>query len=360
MQQLIVIILCLFAVLPTSAKASSPKNIILFIGDGMGVSQLSAAKIIQGKLNLERFKHLGLLTTYSNDELVTDSAAAATAMATGFKTNNTMLSVSPQGKPLKTIIEYAQQKQKATGLVATSAITHATPAAFAVHVNSRKKHALIAEQLSQSGIDVLLGGGWGYFVPISTAGSLRWDNSNLLARLAEHYPLIKTEKELKSIGDESRLIGLFAVKHMAKVAQRQPDLVSMTKAAIKILERNSHGFFLMVEGSQIDWGGHANDQDYVISELVDFDKAVGAGLDFASNRDDTLVIVVADHETGGFAIHDGSIDKKQVTDSSFTGKKHTATMIPVFAYGPSADDFNGIGDNTLIGKNIIRYIQTDR
>lgn len=342
-----------------AVQPATPKNIILFIGDGMGLSQISAAKIVSGQLNVERFKHIGLLTTHSYSDLVTDSAASATAMATGYKTSNKMLSISADGKALKTVIEYAQENNKATGLVATSSITHATPAAFVAHVNSRKEHSLIAEQITQSGVDVLLGGGWGYFVPSTTADSKRWDNKNLLAQLALTTTVIQTEKELNSLGEVNSLVGLFSVQHLPKAAQRKPSLSRLTKKAIEILAKNNNGFFLMVEGSQIDWGGHENDQDYVISELMDLDKSIGIGLDFAESDQQTLVIVTADHETGGFAIHDGSLQDKQVTASEFTRTKHTATMVPVFAYGPGASDFSGIGDNTRIGKNIIRFLKAN-
>ncbi len=349
---------CLLLGLYSSLFASDdlpPNNIILLIGDGMGVTQLSAGKVVNGHLNMERFKHLGLLTTFSNNNFITDSAAAATAMATGYKTDNGVLSLSPEGKPFKTIIEYAQEGNKATGLVATSSITHATPAAFAVHVSSRKKHLLIAEQLAQSGIDVLLGGGWGYFVPSTTSGSKRWDNKNLFAQLATTATVIQTAEEFNTLGNVNALVGLFAVKHLPKVAKRQPTLAAMTKKALSILAKNNNGFFLMVEGSQIDWGGHANDQDYMISELIDFDQAVGVALDFAQSHPDTLVIATSDHETGGFAIHEGSIKQQGISDSKFTRDNHTATMVPVFAYGARASDFSGISDNTQIGENMIHY-----
>jgi len=357
------IAIVLFLLIPSASFAEDsrpPENIILLIGDGMGVSQISAGKIVNGHLNMERFKYLGLLTTYSANKLVTDSAASATAMATGYKTNNKMLSLSPQGMPLKTIIEYAQDKHKGTGLVATSSITHATPAAFAVHINSRKKYLQIAEQITQSHIDVLLGGGWGYFVPSTTSGSKRWDTKNLWAQLAVKTRVIKTAQEFNNLGEVNSLVGLFSKKHMPKTAKRKPDLAAMTQKAIEILAKNKNGFFLMVEGSQIDWGGHAEEQDYVTSEVIDFDKAVGVALDFAQSNKNTLIIVTSDHETGGFAIHDGSIKDKKITESAFTHSHHTAAMVPVFAYGPKAADFTGIGDNTKIGKNIISYINSEQ
>jgi len=338
-------------------KNSVPKNIILFIGDGMGISQITAGKIAKGQMNLEEFKHVGLLTTHSQSSLITDSGAAGTALATGYKTYNKAISVSSDGTPLKTIIEYAQDVEMATGLVVTSSITHATPAAFSAHVKNRKQHNLIAEQITDSRIDVLFGGGWQYFVPNTTVGSNRPDHKNLLAQLAESTQVIQTEEEFRSLGDVDSVVGLFAKKYLPKANKRTLKLSEMTQKAIEILSKNKNGFFLMVEGSQIDWAGHDNNQDDIISEVMDLDEAVGVGLAYAKRNPQTLVLVTADHETGGFALHDGSIDKKAVSESDFTTTHHTAVMVPVFAFGPGASDFTGIGDNTLIGKTIIQYLK---
>lgn len=351
-------LLLLISSFPASAlEKAVPKNIILLIGDGMGIAQITAGKIVKKHLNLEEFKQLGLLMTHSGNALVTDSAASGTAMATGYKTDNKAISVSHDDEPLKTVIEYAQEVNKVTGLVVTSSITHATPAVFAAHVKSRKNQTLIAEQLSKSGVDVLLGGGWGYFVPNTTKGSFRNDHKNLLVELAEHTIVIQTEKEFNELGDVDSVVGLFARKALPGADQRSPGLSEMTQKAIQILSKNQKGFFLMVEGSQIDWAGHDNDADGIIREMIDFDNAIGIALDFAKNNNETLVLVTADHETGGFAIHDGSVTKQQITETQFTQSDHTAEMVPVFAYGPGASDFTGIGDNTKIGKLLIHYLQ---
>lgn len=343
-----------------STLSPVPNNIILYIGDGMGVAQITAGKIVKGRLYLEEFKHLGLIMTHSQDALVTDSAAAGTAIATGFKTNNSSISFSAEGKPLKNITEYAQDVGKATGLVVTSSITHATPAVFAAHVESREQHSIIAEQVAKSRIDVLFGGGWEFFVPNTTAGSNRSDNKDLLAELVKSTTVIQTEDEFNQLGDVDSVVGLFSKKDLPRVNERKPSLPDMTRKAIKILSKNKNGFFLMVEGSQIDWGGHDNNLEYITSEIIDFDDTIGVGLEFAEKNSDTLVIVVADHETGGFAIHDGSIKEKMVSESDFTGTYHTGEMVPVFAYGPGASDFTGIGDNTRIGQTIIQYLKNSR
>ncbi|MCP3850438.1 MAG: alkaline phosphatase [Gammaproteobacteria bacterium] len=340
-----------------SGATSVPKNIILFIGDGMGIAHLTAGKIIKGSLNLEEFKHIGLLMTHSQDALVTDSAASATAMATGYKTRNGFISLSSEGTALKTVVEYAKEQDKATGIVVTSSITHATPAAFATHVNDRDKETIIAEQLAQSGVDVLLGGGWSFFVPNTVAGSQRPDHRDLLADMRQSTHVVMTKKEFKTLSDVDSLVGLFAREGLPKVEQRQPSLSDMTQKAIEILSKNKKGFFLMVEGSQIDWAGHKNNESYLISEMVDFDNTIGVALAFAKENTDTLVVVTSDHETGGFAIHDGSVQQRVMTKTDFTRTSHTAEMVPVFSYGPGALEFSGIADNTKIGKILIGYLR---
>ncbi|HIJ64455.1 MAG TPA: alkaline phosphatase [Candidatus Hydrogenedentes bacterium] len=341
----------------TSAETiDTPRNIILFIGDGMGVSHVTAAKIVEGELNLERFNTMGLLTTHSQNAFVTDSAAAGTALATGLKTNNGAISVSPGGEPLKTALEYAEENGKTTGLVVSCSVTHATPAAFAAHVDNRGNQDIIAEHIAASGVDVLFGGGRAYFAPKSARRSNRSDEKNLLLDLEKRMDVIRSRRKFKRLGDVASVAGLFAAEHPPQAEKRKPKLPELTRKAVEILSKNKDGFFLMVEGSQIDWGGHNNDQDYIVSETIDFDEAVGVGLDFAEADGRTLVIVTSDHETGGFALHDGSVKEKKVTASGFTSKGHTAAMVPIFAYGPGSAAFGGIGDNTRVGQLTIQYL----
>ena len=328
----------------------------------MGVSQISAAKVVKGSLNLEQFKVSGLLTAYSSDSFVTDSAAAGTALATGYKTNNGVISLLPDAARLKTIVEYAIENNKATGIVVSSSITHATPAAFIAHIDSREKHSNIAKQIAQSDVDVLFGGGWGYFVPQQIPGSLRTDDKDLLQEIKKHKTFIQTEQEFLNLAPIDSVVGLFAVEQPQQATTRKPELSRLTDKAIEILSRNSElnnkkGFFLMVEGSQIDWAGHQNDQEYLINEMIDFDDAVGVGLKYARDNQQTLVIVTSDHETGGFAIHNGSVKNNTISNSTFSSTEHTAAMVPVFAYGPGSSLFSGINDNTHIGRIIIQYIR---
>ncbi len=339
-----------------TAGDNTPRNIILFIGDGMGVAQITAAKIVQDELNLERFSVMGLVTTDSENSLITDSAAAATALATGYKTDNGAIAVAPDKKPLKTLFEYAQELGKSTGVVVTSSVTDATPAAFMAHSSDRHNQEDIAEQIVNSGVDVLIGGGWAYFIPQSNEGSLRSDAKNLLSALERKMPLVLSHEKMGAYGKNNTLAALLAPVRLPKATQRNYTLAELTEEAIDLLSKNHEGFILMVEGSQIDGAAHDQNPEEIISEMMDLDGAVGTGLDFARQTGNTLIIVTADHETGGFAVHGGSIVNRQVTTSGFTTTGHTATLVPIFAYGPGSTNFSGIQDNTRIGKTLIDLI----
>lgn len=332
---------------------SSVENVILLIGDGMGLAQVNAARIsaygADGKLNMHKMPVSGLCITHSANSLVTDSAAAATAMATGYKTDNSKLSVDPDGKKLVTIMEAAKAKGLFTGLVATKSITDATPAAFASHVESRNQHENIAEQILKNNINVIFGGGSDYFLPYSKGG-IRSDGKDLLSEAEKKgYTVIKYKDEVKSV-KRGNAIGLFAMNNMAMTPggnDLEPSLEEMTKKAIELLEQEKNGFFLMVEGSQIDTACHGGDNQGTYDQVLDFDKAVKAAVDFAEKDGNTLVVVVADHETGGMVINGGSLDGKEL-DIYWSTSGHSAMQVPIFAYGPEAIRFTGVHDNTEI------------
>ncbi|MCA9731674.1 alkaline phosphatase [candidate division KSB1 bacterium] len=334
--------------------AKTPKNIILFIGDGMGPAQITAARTIKGELQMDRFKIGGFALTHSFENYVTDSAAGATAMATGYKSYNGAISVAPETfQPLKTILEYAEEKGKKTGLVATSTINHATPACFAAHVKKRNLYEDIALDMSKSGVDVLIGGGRGYFLPKGEPGSKRTDEEKPLENM-QGGTFVYDYATLSKIGQTDKLIALLELDELPPALKRTYTLSLLTQKAIALLSSDKDGFFLMVEGSQIDWGGHDNNKDYLLSEMRDFDEAIGAALDFAEDDGKTLVIVTADHETGGLSLMDGSLEEKDVELKFATGH-HTAVMVPVFAYGPGAEAFGGIQQNTNIGQSMINF-----
>ncbi len=341
----IILLLCLFTV-ALFAEETVPKNIILFIGDGMGPSQVTAGKVVKGTLEMERCPATALVTTWSADKLVTDSAAAGTALATGEKTDNGMISQDPDGKRLETVLEFAEEKGKSSGLVVNCAVTHATPASFASHVPSRKQYEDIADQLAASDVDVLFGGGLEHF------------NSKSLAVLQKKMPVAETADEFYALGTPQKAAALLYPKHPPYAAERTVSLSELTTKALEILSQDEDGFFLMVEGSQIDWAGHKNDSTNIVAEVIDFDNAVGVGLDFAEKKPDTLVVITADHETGAFAVLDGSVADKTVTKTAFGSGSHSASIVPLFAFGPGSEEFNGLMDNTDVAKTMIRFIQS--
>lgn len=324
-----------------SQEIKKPKNIILMIGDGMGLSQVSAAIYYKnGKPNFERFSTIGLSKTSSASDLITDSAAGATVFSTGVKTYNGAIGVNQDTLAVPTIVEQLSTRGLATGIVATSSIQHATPASFYAHVKSRRMYEEITEFAPNSGVNFFAGGGLKFF-------NQRKDGKDLLAEMeAKGYKVITDQ--LPQQPSESNELILLAEDGMPKMGQGRGDfLPNATKLALEKLSKKEKGFFLMVEGSQIDWGGHDNDADYLIEALLDFDKTLGVALDFAKQNGETLVIVTADHETGGFTLaSDGSDYNKIKPTFSTTG--HSGTMVPVFAEGPGAFLFNGIYESTEI------------
>lgn len=333
-----------------------PTNVILMIGDGMGVSHVTAAKVVGGDLNMERLPVGGFVTTHAHGSFITDSAASGTAFATGEKTYNGAISVSNSHARLKTVLEYAEERGMATGLVVTCSVTHATPAVFAAHVGDRSMNNAIASQMAESGVDVLFGGGRSYFLPKELSGA-REDGLDLLEVLGGRMPIALSPSEFRALGDVDAAAALLAAEHPPPVGMRDPPLDELTAKALEILSRDEDGFFLMVEGSQIDWAGHENDSDWLVAETLDFDHAVGVVMDFAEKSGRTLVVVTADHETGGYAVLDGSIIRRTVSRTSFGTDDHSGTMVPLLAYGPGSESFGGILDNTDVGRALIGFVR---
>lgn len=302
------------------------KNIILLIGDGMGVTQVSGAITISGNnLNMTKSRHIGFIKTHSFDDYNTDSAAGGTALSSGKKTKNGMIGMLPDSSRVELITELARRKKNMSyGVVSTSAVTHATPASFVAHNINRNDYESIALDFVRNKPDVFIGGGRNHFTD-------RYDQRDLVRVLEnDGYQLVYDMDEL-AVADGDRLAAFLAENHMPALSEGREDMLSeATKKAIELLNRNRRGFFLMVEGSQIDWGGHANDPSYVLDETLDFDKAVGVALQFVAEDPNTLVIVTADHETGGMVIKDGSLEEKSLT-VNFGVSGHTGVLVPVFA-----------------------------
>ncbi len=348
--------------LNTSAKPrkSEVKNIILMIGDGMGAAQITHYMVENRykPINMQRATGGGMVITYSANNRVTDSAAAATAYATGQKTNNSKLSVDPQNNPLPTILEKAEQAGLATGVVATCYLTHATPAAFYAHSKRRYDNDTIAVQLINSGIDVAFGSGDKIFTN-------RKDGRNLLEEAtAAGYNVAHNIDDLKECHDGNHiLVYPTGSNHMPAWDERGDYLPRATAKALEILSNNSRkGFFAMIEGSLIDYGGHGNSAKITYDETRDFDQAVGVAMDFADQHPGTLVIILADHETGGLSIVSNNEDfteSESGVKCRFSTGGHSGTMVPLLTYGAGANTIGGIYDNTEINHLMCKLLNLE-
>lgn len=321
-----------------------PANIILLIGDGMGISQITAGYYGNGgQLNLERFMNIGLIKTNAATDIITDSAAGATAFATGRKTRNGMISMSTDSLNLKSFLKYCEENGKASGLVVTSTVTHATPACFYGNQVTRNfVNEQLVYQLMQQDIEVIMGGGMAYF-------DNRTDGVNYVDTLeARGYLVVDSIDYVPADWSGNRIAALISRDQPLSLAEGRGDyLPKATSFALDALDQYNAGYFMMIEGSQIDWGGHSNDSEYIIQEMIEFDQVVGAVLDYAEKQGNTLVIVTADHETGGYSVNGGVMSARQITPG-FTTDYHTAAFVPVFAYGPGAENFQGIYQNSEI------------
>ncbi len=330
------------------AEEIKPKNIILMIGDGMGIGQITAGTYMNNNTsNLEKFEVVGLHKPYAADNVITDSAAAATAFACGVKTHNLAIGVDKDDRKAETILEYAEKKGLSTGLVTTSSITHATPASFIAHNPYRKNYEDIAENFLDTELDLFAGGGKKYF------DRREKDDRNLIEELkTKGYTILDQLTEFSDARltmQESKNFGYFTADgEPLSVEQGRDYLEPVTLASLNYLKQKSgdNGFFLMVESAQIDWGGHANNSDWIIDEFKEFNQVIGRVLAWAKADEETLVIVTADHETGGYTIQPGST--MDTLKTAFTTEKHSGDFIPVFASGPKADLFSGIYENTAI------------
>ncbi|MFV0376173.1 MAG: alkaline phosphatase [Mangrovibacterium sp.] len=333
-----------------TAKRKKPKNIIFMIGDGMGTAQIFAGLTANhGNLFLNNFKHVGFSQTQSASDYITDSAAGGTALSSGYRTYNGAIGMNADTIAQPSMLEIAETKGMSTGLVSTSAITHATPASFIAHQPSRSMYEAIAGDFLKTDIDVFIGGGYKHFTN-------RKDGRNLTVDLKEKgYVVLQQMNEIEQV-KSGKLAGLTAFEHNEVASKRGDMLPKATETALNILSQNKKGFFMMVEGSQIDWGGHQNNTSYVVEEMLDFDQAIGKALEFAAKDGETLIVITADHETGGMAITGGDMTTGMVK-GSFAWGDHTPVMVPVFAFGPGAEAFGGIMKNTDISNKLIRFIK---
>ncbi len=328
-----------------------PKRVILMIGDGMGLPHITASMYTNGNRTiLEAFPVVGLQKCDSADALATDSAAAATAMACGVKTFNQAIGVDLDTVPQTSILIEAGQKGYATGLVTTSSLVHATPAGFYAHSPQRYQYENIAKDFLQANIDYAVGGGKKYFDRRDN------DERNLYEELESKGTYVSSflEETFQSTSPNSKRPFVFftADSEPLPASQGRDYLSSACRSATKYLSaRSAGGFFLMVEGAQIDWSGHARNGEELLSEMADFEKAVATVLEFVRKDKETLLIVTADHETGGLTISPNSLPNEDL-QLEFASNAHTPQMVPVFATGPGASFFAGIYDNTEIYKKL--------
>lgn len=336
-----------------SSSETRPKNVILIIGDGMGVGILSAASaLLDGPgatLAMTETPFMGLMSTWATDNLSPDSASTATSMATGFKTSTGAIGELEDGRVVRNLFEVARARGLATGVVTTSALVDATPAGFLVHTESRNDYDKIFEQIVASGTDVLIGGDWSdrkkarsnhrYMELIDNAETIGAENG---------YSVIRDPAALETAS--TPLLALFPPRPTERL-QHGPSLAHATRQAFRFLWESPDGFLLLVESELIDEAAHDNDISRVMAGMRELDEAVATALELSAYRGDTLVVVAADHDTGGLSLVDGDYTAGRAI-ARWAHDYHTSNFVPVFAFGPGARSFSGVFDNTAFGPKI--------
>ncbi|MCX2453467.1 alkaline phosphatase [Pedobacter sp. PLR] len=325
------------------------KNVILLIGDGMGLAQIHAGYIANhGQLNMSNVRNIGFSQTAAADAGNTDSAAGASAIATGGKTNNRYIGVGPDGRKMINLVDTLADYGVKSGIISVGDLTDATNAAFYAHQIDRAMSQEIAADLLQSKAEILLGSNQKSF--------LKNKDVELMSKLkAQGFQLSTQATDFFKHGQGKHLV-LLPDSAIRSVKDGRGELLKESlQHTLKILSANSNGFFIMAEGAQIDHGGHVNDLPYVVTELHDFDKTVAAALQFADQNKETLVLITADHETGGLTLLDASAEKGMVT-GSFSTNDHTNIMVPVFAYGPGSAEFKGTYPNNELFYKLLKVM----
>ena len=329
-------------------KGKKVKNVIFMIGDGMGLEQLSTAWIVNNRhLNItDNFSNIGIQWTYSASKLVTDSAAAGTALATGSKTRNGAIAVNTDNEPLASLHDHAKSKGKKIGTSVVCRVCDATPAVFSTHAATRDSLYDITAQFVDSKIDFLFGGGLYWW-------ENRPDGRDLIAEAeAKGYTFVKDVESLKAV-ENGPVIAITAETELPPALDRGTDHQESVKKALELLD-NKDGFFLMIEGSCIDDWCHANKVGYAVEEILDFDRTVGLVLEWAAKDGETLVVVTADHSTGAMTLCGGKVEEQRVA-VNFANTGHNGVALPVYAWGPRAEEFVGIYENAELS-NIIKSL----
>ena len=332
------------------AQDAEIRNIIFFIGDGMGLEQVSCAWVLNhGKLNLDNMPVIGLSRTYCTNELITDSGAGGTALAAGQKTGYSHVGTAADSTDLNSILVYAKQKGKSTGVAVTCHFADATPCDFCCHNEYRyNQEDLIADYVT-CGVDYLSGGGTDWFTVKRT------DGRNIINEMAAAgYHVALTEEELNNA--ELPVIGILSPDNLP-VAEERGDLFRNTVArGIDLLSKNENGFVMMIEGSCIDDWLHGNDIHYAMEELLDFDRTLGDVLQWAAADGHTLVVVTADHATGCLTLRDGNLEEGTI-GVSFASESHNGIAVPFYAWGPGSAQFTGIHENAEYGQMVIDLVK---
>ena len=349
------------------------KNVILLIGDGMSASQITSYRLLKegpnGRIAVDNFPISGIVLTHSADAIITDSASSATAYSTGSKTKNGFLGVDQEGRILENLTEKLDNYGFMSALISTSEVTHATPAAFSSHVDSRRNTDEISSQMLESKVATILGGGRKFFLSAENGGK-RKDKRDLLEEAKKSHKILmhKHELDISRITPSDRILGLFADEHLRDEENpdnhsSEPTLTEMLRFSLEraeaAIDNQCRGSFIMVEGSQVDWAGHANNIDYLERELKEFDEATRYALEYAKKNPDTLVVVTADHETGGLLIEPIALSYYTGNNIKFSfntaigGGSHTGVPVPVYAYGPGSLNFSGTLDNTDVYRAIL-------
>lgn len=330
------------------------KNVIFLIGDGMGVSQVYAGMTAKKKgLTLERAQFVGFSKTYSTNRYITDSAAGGTAIACGVKTTNGTIGMDANGNEAKSMLAYAHDNGMATGVIVTCSVTDATPAAFMAHRQNRSMEEDIALDISRSGVDVLIGGGSKFF-------NERADKQDLIGQMRGKGYLVSSTFDEVSKVSSGKLLALVDTVDMPAYAKRGDVIPKYVEKAIQLLDKpDGKGFFLMVEGSQIDGFAHVGDGDGMVGEVLDFDSVVKVAFDYADKNPNTLVVITADHETGGAYLTGGDFHTGEV-QVKYGTKGHTGVMVPIFAYGAQAYRFAGIQENTAFLSKVLEALEMER
>ncbi len=314
------------------------KNVILLIGDGNGLSQISSSVLANGgQLTLTQLKNIGLIKTSSADNFSTDSAAGASAFATGKKTKNRFIGVDQNGKSIENLTEILHNQGLNTGIITTDEIVGATPSAFYAHQKDRGMEKEIAEDLTKSTLTFFAAGG-----------------KSKIPQMTQLTIAEKPEDISKSKADQ--LAYYISDNGVPSVLKGRGNLLSeLVENGLQYLKSKNKPFFIMIEGAQIDSGGHSNNTGTIITEGIDFDKAITKAIQFADVNPGTLVVITADHETGGFSIPHGDLQSRTI-EGNFTTDDHSATLIPVFSYGPGSENFNGVYENNEIFHKILKAL----